>query len=116
MYFFVKTKYYYKGVSLYILIKITCENRIRWFVVSFFWCHEQTISTENSTLNDNELVISDLGMAVRIHPAIRVANEMSLTMVNFSRKNKTPMIMTKSGLEFIMAFVFPREESFSAEK
>ena len=61
-------------------------------------------------------MISDLGMAVRIHPAIRATNEMHLTMVNFSRRNKTPMIMTKSGLEFIMALVFPRVESFSAEK
>ena len=61
-------------------------------------------------------MISDLGMAMRIHPAIRVTNEMRLVMLNFSCRNKTPMIITKSGLEFIMAFVFPREESFSAEK
>ena len=61
-------------------------------------------------------MISDLGMAIRTHPAIRVTNEMRLVMVNFSRRNITPMIITKSGLEFIMAFVFPREESFSAER
>ena len=44
-------------------------------------------------------MISDLGMAIRTHPAIRVTNEMRLVMVNFSRRNITPMIITKSGLD-----------------
>ena len=56
------------------------------------------------------------GMLLRISPATSKNAEMHLTVVNLSLRKKCPIIRTMIGPPFIIAFVAPRLDDFSAKK